>query len=372
MGQKKIYLDYNSTSPLDKNVIEFLSKGDFFYANPSSQHQMGKEALRKIRQTSLYIFDFFSIKPSEGFEIFYHSGATEGLNTFVNNIDLDTTFFYMPTDHTCVLELVKEFELKGGRSCKIPLLKSGIVDTFKLEKLVNENKGKKAFNFTWVNNETGVVQELADLEFLKDSKNSIIHIDAAQAIGKAFNYRTIPKFLDAITFSGHKFGAIKGCGFTLFKSRLKLKPFIIGGGQQGGIRSGTFNTEGILSIGHALKSFESYEDSRAILKLKNGIIKILDEFEEFEYIQNESFNTICFLHKEKKSDEMLIHFDMNGIAVSSGSACSSGSLKPSHVLMAMGKVDKANQGIRISLGKENLVKDKIILQRITDTLKEIR
>ncbi len=372
MGQKRIYLDYNSTSPLDKNVIEFLSKGDFFYANPSSQHQMGKETLKQIRNTSHYIFDFFSINRSDEFKIFYHSGATEGLNTFVKSLDLETVFYFMPTDHSCVIELAKEFELRGGKSTKIPLLKSGHVDISKLKEMVNCNSSKKAFNFTWVNNETGVVQELADLDFLKEDENNIIHIDAAQAIGKANNYRVIPKFLDMITFSGHKFGAIKGCGFTILKSKLKVKPFIIGGGQQDRLRSGTYNTEGILSIAQALKSFESYEDSKAILKMKNDIIQILKDLDEFDYIENESFNTICVLHKEKKSDEMLIHFDMNGIAVSSGSACSSGSLKPSHVLLAMGFSDKANQSIRISLGRRCLEDKDMILQRLRDTLKEIR
>ena len=151
-----------------------------------------------------------------------------------------------------------------------------------------------------------------------------------------------------------------------------MKPFIIGGGQQDRLRSGTYNTEGILSIAQALKSFESYEDSKAILKMKNDIIQILKDLDEFDYIENESFNTICVLHKEKKSDEMLIHFDMNGIAVSSGSACSSGSLKPSHVLLAMGFSDKANQSIRISLGRRCLEDKDMILQRLRDTLKEIR
>ena len=303
MGQKRIYLDYNSTSPLDKNVIDFLSKGDFFYANPSSQHQMGKEALKQIRNTSHYIFDFFSINSSDDFKIFYHSGATEGLNTFFKNLDSETALFYMPTDHSCVLELVKAFELKGGKSIKIPLLKSGKVDILRLKELVTRDNNKKAFNFTWVNNETGVVQNLSELEFLKENGNNIIHIDAAQAIGKAVNYREIPKFLDAITFSGHKFGAMKGCGFTIFKNKLKLDPFIIGGGQQEGLRSGTYNTEGILSIGLALKSFENYEESEFILKLKKSIIGILEDLPEFDYIENESYNTICILHKTKKSDE---------------------------------------------------------------------
>ncbi len=174
-----------------------------------------------------------------------------------------------------------------------------------------------------------------------------------------------------VSFSGHKFGALKGIGFSFVKKDFKLNPFIIGGGQQFGLRSGTINSDGIQSIYFALKDRNLVKEYEEVLKFKQEIEVILQQNKNIILIANKSSNTICFMHKEKKSDEILIHFDMNGLYVSAGSACSAGSFQKSETLIAMGFEATADHNIRISLGHESLKDQEQIKESIFRVLAKL-
>lgn len=365
---RRHYLDYNSTAPLSKRVRDKISNQLYPEGNPSSIHSEGKNVLKHINDVTRYLFYSFSISDHE-YYILYHSGATEGVNTILGGRQF---VWYSACDHPCVTNLLKGKD--GARLLEVDT--SGRIhnlrDTIQNFKILNGND-ELWINLSWMNNETGVVENLIDILELKKEFDFKIHIDAVQTVGKITNWNQLSSCVDAYTYSGHKFGALKGIGFSFIKNNIKIKPLLLGGGQQKKMRSGTLNSYGIFSLKDALMDFESSisdASASALLKLKNELIVILKSFSMI-IIDNDSFNTICFIHPDLKSDELLIHFDLHGLCVSSGSACSSGSVESSQVLKAMGFGDFAKHSIRISLGKENLEDGQEIKEKLLGLFKKL-
>ena len=361
----RIYLDYNATSPLVDNVKTLLAGGDFLFANPSSQHSSGKKAKHAITEVGESLFAYFSLAP-EQFNLFYHSGATEGINT-IFNLGPKDALVYFESDHPAVLTLAKQLDQKGILTVKCPITKDGSFDIDDCIKKINSIQDKDSIwlNYTFMHNETGIKWDLNKAKKIKEQTAALIHVDAVQSVGKLDTARDLLPQLDAYTYSAHKFGALKGIGFTFIRSKHTVKPLIVGGQQQGSMRAGTINTHGILSIGAAIKFLNLCDDFLRLNKLKQKIITILESNSNIEVIKNDSCNTVCFVHTQLKADLLLVHFDMAMLDVSSGSACSAGSFKPSQTLIAMGYKDRAANNIRISLGHENLGQEEQIKKRLT-------
>lgn len=360
----RIYLDYNATSPLAESVKHFLANGDVPFANPSSQHASGKKSLRLVNDTREFLFHFFSLS-RKTYEIFFHSGATEGINT-VLNLNADEALIYYSSDHPCVSEQALRLKNKEIQTIELGLRADASLD---IKKLIGEIKslellGKRVWvNLTWVHNETGHVVDLDFCRQLKLETSCFIHVDAVQSVGKIESFSKLSNDVDAYTFSGHKFGALKGVGFTFFKKNLKLNSLISGGGQQGGIRSGTVNVQGILSLKLALEELQNSFEAKDLLIFKESIKDLIGSNQNLELINlaNQNLTTVYFVHKSKRSDSLLIHFDMAAIDVSAGSACSAGALTPSKTLIALGMQQFSQNGIRISFGPGSLKqKDKIL------------
>jgi cysteine desulfurase len=355
-----LYLDYNSTSPLAQKVKDHLASGDFFLANPSSQHLLGKSQKKIIRDTSSYLKKTFNLND---YKLFFHSGATEGINTIIQGRlkyclkeKKKFHFFYVKTDHSAVFSGNDWIESLGGRCHSVEVDSEGRVDSSALRSTLETlpEEDEKLINLTWVNNETGVISELDDFEDLKKLPNVSIHVDSVQSVGKIANWQSPPTFIDAFTYSAHKFGALKSTGFTFFKDDFKFEPLIYGGGQQSSLRSGTLNSLSTFSIQLALEELKDKTNLKEVQNLRDGIIDLLKEnLADNVIIISEKVlrasNTINFAIKDKKADFLLTHFDMQGVAVSFGSACSSGTVDKSHVLLAQGHEDLANRSIRISL-----------------------
>jgi cysteine desulfurase len=371
-NDSRIYLDYNATSPLTNNVKRLLVSGDFLFANPSSQHGRGKKANKMVNQTTDFLLDFFHL-PKKEFKLFYHSGATEAINTFFHLTENDALLYFV-SDHPCVHSVGKHLKSRGVHVEQLDIKNDGQFDYDSvLEKIKTLSLTKKNvwLNFTYMHNETGVHWDLSLASKLKSQSDVKIHVDAVQVVGKVFQGTHLDRSVDAYTFSGHKFGALKGIGFSFYKTQTIVFPLLLGGGQQGGLRSGTVNTHGIQSIYASLKDRDLNEEYKQLKKLKDKIILELAKNEKLEVITNQSSNTICILHESMKADIMLVHFDMAGLDVSSGSACSAGSVEPSSTLLAMGKNEKAANNIRLSIGfnslreEENLLKSlKIVIEKI--------
>lgn len=343
------YLDYNATAPINKRFLKDLAADLIPFANSSSQHTLGKKAAHYIEQVKDYLFSYFAIPKGE-FDILFHSGATEASNTFLAT----ESVIAHKSDHSCVTKL-------DNKNLKLlPINKDGSLD----ENLVIEELKKltdPVLHFTAMHSETGIVWPLEQALKIKEATNCRVYVDYVQPPGKIEYFQKLLPDLDYYTLSGHKFGAMKGIGFTFFKKELKPKTLIHGGGQQNNLRSGTVNITGIASLKYALEDL-TFEEN--VGKLKNEIEDLLNQKTSIELIKNDSNNTICFLHEKQSADMMLIHFDLAGLAVSSGSACSSGSLKESQTLLAMGRGEKAKNNIRISLGPENIKQQKEILDKI--------
>ena len=360
----RFYFDYNATSPLSIKVQDFLRGGDFLFGNPSSLHQEGKKSKKFINETTNFLLNLFQLNDKD-FHVVYHSGASEGINSFFKGSALNAfknkehcCYFISQTDHACVFNLKEFLELLGHEVFYFEVNRQG---EFDLEKLISDIKRKqinntKVFlNFTVINNETGVVWPFSLAEKIKKETGACIHVDAVQLAGKIENWMRISHMLDAYTFSGHKFGAMKGVGFSLIKNSMEMMPLISGGSQQNNLRAGTENALGIYSLKLALEDMvQSFSDK--VLKSAKDFIEhnISEKIRgKGEIIAHQSscrnLNTIFLLIKNTKAEIVSMRFDMANISVSTGSACSSGIIKENRVLMSMGySAEESRSAIRIS------------------------
>jgi cysteine desulfurase len=343
----RYYLDYNATSPLSKSVINFIGSGDFLFGNPASVHSTGKKAKKFINETSEFIFDLFKIHKSD-FSLIYHSGATEGINSFFKGIAFKQfknkkkcAFFFSTVDHSAVINLEEDLKAFGHDVVFFPVDKNGDFDQVKLIEDIKRStvKGEQAvLNYTYVNNENGVVWPLDDALKIKKETQAIIHVDAVQLIGKIPQWEILNTELDAYTFSGHKFGALKSVGFSFIKKSVELSPLIVGGSQQNGFRAGTENALGIYSLKLALLDIISDFYPEELHKAKIILENILEKKGHIvsKFAKKRNLNTIFVMFGAQNSTDLNTRFDLQGIDVSRGSACSSGIVKENRILLNMG------------------------------------
>ncbi len=364
MNLHRLYLDYNATSPLSQSVTDWLKSGDFVFANPSSQHTDGKFSRRQINEARDFVFRCFNRTPADT-RLFFHSGATEAFLTIAHSFSeaarlagKDLLICFSRIDHPAVTSLedkffgphVKFFELKRGKDLRYN----------HEENLLNLRDRKDnnpdlliLYHHLWVHNETGQVSPLEELRALRSIPDLTIHVDAVQAPGKVQHWRNLCEG-DVWSFSSHKFGALKGVGLTLLRSSVPFHPLILGGAQQGNQRSGTENVMGIISTHLALRDLEAVnvlktqEQHTQLLhffeaQLAGGLGGVIDDGPS-------ASNTIYFYLATVTSDLALAMFDLAGIEISAGSACASGTARPSPVLIQRGLGAMARNGLRVSWG----------------------
>lgn len=368
--KERIYLDYNATSPVSPAVIEALGKGEWSFANPSSVHAAGKKARREISFASEYLYETLGFD-EVSYDLFYHSGATEGINTIVKGLALDAkkearpfVFAHFSSDHSCVANQRNFLELLGHKIVCLPVENDGSISSEKVIELLSPyTKGTLLLNWTWVNNETGVVLPLSQAKEIKDKLNCLVHVDAVQTIGKISNWKETLTGLDFYTYSGHKFGALKGTGFSFIKNTIKVCALLNGGGQQNGLRSGTENTWGIYSLKLAMEQVKSCEiekvrEARDLFESK--LLSLLGEQGEVAGIKSphRNANTTYFIIYDILAHTTAMAFDMAGFDLSNGSACSSGAVVPSRVLMGMGYSEVlAKSALRVSFSPQTSKQD---------------
>jgi cysteine desulfurase len=347
---ERFYLDYNATSPFAKSVIDYLAKGDLLFANPSSAHQTGKTTQKKIDSVKTFLFKFFHMK-QEDYKILFHSGASEGFQSFCHQMRSGDLFFFSKADHAMVLNAIGSLNDMGIKCVEVPLDEKGQYDLSGIKTQLESHTQKAFWNYTWINSETGIIN---DLVHLKEFENIInIHIDAVQSPGKTADYKNIPVRTSMITYSGHKFGALNGIGFSFIHNSFDYRSLIQGGGQQDGLRGGTLNALGILSLQLALEEMNKNNYFDKITLLRDGLVEVLKNClgNKVRIIEGHmANNTICFAIENKKADEVFMHFDLAGVDISMGSACSSQSSRPSETLLAMGLTSEADCYVRASIG----------------------
>ncbi|MCK6593894.1 MAG: aminotransferase class V-fold PLP-dependent enzyme [Bacteriovoracaceae bacterium] len=387
----RFYFDFNATSPLDERVITHLQAGDFPFANPASLHSSGREARKAIQDVSSYLLNLFQLQSTH--EVLFHSGASEGINAFFKGVAFDAfknkkklSFIFSSVDHAAVFQLESYLKTLGHDVYFFTPDSNGDLASLKwkeldelLEKIyLSQSEDSIYMNWTWVNNETGVVWSLDEVLKLKTKYKCFVHVDAVQSVGKIRHWNILLQELDAYTYSAHKFGALKGIGFTLLHKSCPWFPLIHGGSQQDGKRAGTENALSVQSIKWALTHFEesfNYDElEKAKKTIEDSLLTLVKE--KGEIIAHRSLsrnaNTIFLLVRGVKAEVLQAAFDMSGVELSTGSACSSGVIKENRVLMSMGHTaEESRQALRFSFSPFMTQSDAIkFVEKITSVLKK--
>ncbi|MGM0439108.1 MAG: cysteine desulfurase family protein [Patescibacteria group bacterium] len=377
---KKIYLDHASTTPVAEEIVKEMKP--YFnekFGNPSSIHSFGQEARVAIDQSREKIANFLNCDPKE---VVFTGSATEANNIFIQGVIEKSDNPHVITsavEHDAVLKTVKKSK---AEVTILPVDEKGFVSLEKLEEEIKDNT--VLITVMYANNEIGTIQPVKEIAELVEEKNKdrdtkiYFHTDAAQAAGY-LNCNVKDLGVDGLTMSGHKIYGPKGVGVLFKKRNVNIKPIMFGGGQEDGLRSGTYNTPLIVGMAKAteLITKEKKKDETEELRdyLIDQVLKI--EGSSLNGPKNKRLsNNANFSFRGVEGESIVMILDQEGIATSTGSACSSNSLEPSHVLQAIGMKDlEAHSSLRVSIGRKTNKKkiDKFVkvLQKTITRLREI-
>lgn len=355
-----IYLDNNATTQVDEKVLDVMIpylKEE--YANPSSMYDFAKKPAEALKIAREQVRDFYGAEDVK--EIFFTSCGSESANMAIKGaLNCNKAKRHIITtkiEHPCVLNTYKTFEKEGYKVDYISVNADGQLDIDELKEKVT--KDTALVSVMWANNEIGVINPVEEIAEIVKSKSpdTVFFVDGVQAAGKIpMNVKDTQ--IDMVGVSGHKFHAPKGVGALYVNKRCRLTPLINGGHQERGMRAGTENVPYIAGIGKAAElaksalSYEGTEVKRLRDKLEQGILKNVFNARLNSSIINRVPNTTNIGFEYVEGELILLHLSDYGICASSGSACTSGSLEPSHVLRAMGIPFTALHGsIRFSLSR---------------------
>jgi cysteine desulfurase len=330
------------------------------FGNPSSLHSMGQEAKNALNHSRKQIAELISAEKSEN--ILFTSGATESNNLAIKGIanrynDRGKKIITSKVEHMSVVNPIKYLTTKGFESIFLPVDKYGVLDLTALEKEVDEKT--ILVTVVFANNEIGTIEPIKEISEIVHSKNSFLHVDATGAAGQVpINVKELG--IDLLTISSNDLYGPKGVGALYVKEGLRIEPLLHGGGQEKGLRSGTENLPGIVGFGKAAEIAKQEMETNIIklTRLRDRLIEGLLKPLPYTFLNGHPTNrlpdNVSVRYNFIEGESMLLSLDMNGVLVSSGSACASKTLEPSHVLLATGlKHEEAHGSIMFSLGRES-------------------
>ncbi|MDR0539343.1 MAG: aminotransferase class V-fold PLP-dependent enzyme, partial [Spirochaetaceae bacterium] len=367
MPKRKVYLDYNATAPVSGEVQKAIIEDLALYGNASSMHEAGRQARVRVEEARRNVAALAGAKAGD---IIFTSGGSESNNTVFETVRRFVTepalakeyklqagrneVITTEIEHPCVLNAAKYLKSIGVLVHFLPVDENGKIKMDEYRKVLSERTLLVSVMFA--NNEIGTIQNIAEIARLAKEAGAWFHTDAVQAAGK------IPVDVNALkidyaTFSGHKIYGPKGVGALYRRQGAPLLPLIHGGHQEDGFRAGTYNNIGILGYSAAAKAAKEkltdYGKTMAALRdrLKNGLMERVPTIKVNGHPVDVLPNTLNVSFPGAEGEAILLSLDMQGIEASTGSACASGSLDPSHVLMAIGVwPELAHGSIRFSLG----------------------
>ena len=361
----RIYLDHAATTPVRPEVREamlpFLSADAF--GNPSSSHAFGRSARAAIEHSREQVARALGAEPRQ---VYFTSGGTEADNLAVLGAALTRRndrhslaaahLVTSPTEHKAVLAALHEAEAQGARATLLPVDRDGVVDIGALDEALAEHHRPTLVSVMWVNNEVGTVQPASDIATRCAAAGVPFHTDAVQAFGKVpIDLKTLP--WSAVTISAHKIGGPKGIGALVAKDPQLFHGIILGGTQQSGLRPGTENVPGIVALGEAAELAAKEQTAKAAAwaamrdALQRAILERVPDAVVHGVGANRAPNILSVSAPGTDSESLLMHLDLAGVAASSGSACLTGAVEPSHVLTAMGAPrELAAAAVRFSFG----------------------
>ena len=379
----RIYLDHNATTPVDPVAAEAMMRAlQHLFGNASSVHYYGQQAKAAIDEARSAVAALIGAEPAE---VIFTSGGTEADNFAIRGAAeaLEVTgrkhVITCGIEHEAVLNTFKAMAKRGWRTTVLPLDARGIVSPDRLREAMTDDTA--LVTIMHANNEIGTIQPVAELATIAHAQGALFHTDAVQSAGKIpVNVRALG--VDMLAVSGHKFYGPKGVGALWVKRGVRLSPFLSGGKQERNRRAGTENVPGIIGVGvAAARAMQKMSAEAARLsalrdRLENGILSAVPNTEVNGSREARVPNTTNISFDRIEAESLLIALDLEGVAVSTGSACSSGTLEPSHVLKAMGlSSHRAQNSIRFSLGESNTEEqiDRVIeiLPRIVTKLRSL-
>ena len=377
---KRIYLDYAATTPTDPEVIKAMQPYFFErFGNPSSIHSFGQEAKKAIEDAREKVAGFLGAKPEE---IIFTSGGTESNNFAIEGVAyaLEKKGNHILTsaiEHHAIIEPCKFLEKKGFKISVVGVDKNGLVDPGEIKKAMTDKT--ILISVMHANNEIGTIQPIKEIGRIAKEKEIYFHTDAVQTVGH-IPVNVDELNIDLLSLSAHKFYGPKGVGALYVRKGTRIERFLHGGDQERNRRASTHNTPGIVGLGKAIELCQDKmkEESRFQIELRDKLIKGIQDKIPHVYLNGHSTqrlpNNANISIEYIEGESLILNLDMEGIACSTGSACTSSSLEPSHVLLAIGRSPEIAHGsLRFSLGRFTQGSDiDYVLEVLPDVAKKLR
>ncbi|HMR00795.1 MAG TPA: cysteine desulfurase family protein [Candidatus Gracilibacteria bacterium] len=349
-----VYLDYAAATPLDPEVLKMMMPYlQDQYGNPSSIHQKGREARAAIEESRTTIADFFGCTPKE---VIFTSGGTESNNWAVFGLaetlkGRGNHIITTAIEHDSVLKPMEQLQDRGFEVTFLQPDKDGIINPQQVAEALTT---KTIFaSIIYANNEIGTIQDIPQIAKILHKKNILLHTDACQAVNE-IPTKMVDVGADLMTINSGKIYGPKGAGALLIKENTNITPLLFGGGQEFRMRAGTENVAALVGFASAIKKIQP--EPLKTIRLRDHFIEQLLKIEGVTLNGHPKMrlpNNINVSVEGINNESLLVRLDMEGIAASAGSACSSGSIEPSHVLLALGQTkEQAATSIRFSLGKD--------------------
>ena len=378
--KKRVYFDHSATTrvlpEVEEAILPFLTEK---WGNPSSLHSFGREAKLAVEDSRQSLAKLLNCDPTE---IVFTSGGTESNNLAIKGVamykgKMKGHIITTKIEHHAVLEPCEWLKRFGFDVTFLPVSSEGLIDAGEVERAIRNDT--ILISVMMANNEIGTIQPYKEIGSIAKDRNIPFHTDAVQAIGK-LPLDVKADNIDLLSLSGHKFHGPKGIGALYVRKGTKIEPVIQGGGQERGLRSSTENVPGIVGIGKAaeLARRDLESTSQKMKTLRDKMIKSIPEVVPRSYLNGHKtrrlVNNTHFRFDFIEGEGLILQLDFKGIAASTGSACSTGSLEPSHVLLAMGLThEQAHGSLRVTLGRENTDEEvDYLLQVLPNVVSKLR
>jgi cysteine desulfurase len=378
---RRVYMDHSAGMPVDPLVLEAMQP--YFsqkYGNPSSSYSLGNEARKAIEDARAKIVALIGAKRPE--EVFFTSGGTESNNLAIKGVayrnkDKGNHLVTTVIEHMSVINSCKSLMKEGFNVTNLPVDKYGVVDVQNLEKAITDKT--ILVSVMYANGEIGTIQPIKEIGEIVHHKGAVLHVDAVAAAGQVpINVEN--ENIDLMSISSNDMYGPRGVGALYVKTGTRIQPIIHGGGQERGLRSGTENIPAIVGMGKAAeiaKTEMKFEGER-LVRLRDKLIKDVLASNPSSFLNGHPTqrlpNNVNVRFSYVEGESLILNLDMLGIACSSGSACTSKTLEPSHVLIAIGlKHEEAHGSLLFTLGKQNTEEDvDYVVKALPDIVKRLR
>ena len=385
MSERLVYMDYNATTPLHPEVKKTLAEAFEIYGNASSMHASGRLAGEKVAEAREITARFIGAQPEE---IIFTGGGSESNNTVLNMIDCGSGMcscvakgrrgiVTTAIEHPSIMSTAEFLRHKGVPVSFVSVDATGKINMEELEAAISDQTA--LVSIIMGNNEIGTLQDIPAITRLAHERGALMHTDAVQTLGKIpVDVRELG--VDFLSFSAHKLYGPKGVGILYVRKGAPFCTFIHGGHQEDGRRAGTYNTLGIIGLGKAMElaAREMEEEVTKLWslreRLREGLLDAIPDIHVNGHPTDTLPGTLNVSFRGAEGEAILLYLDVNGIQVSTGSACASGSLDPSHVLLATGvETELAHGSIRFSLGRETTDADvDYVLDKLPPIMRKLR